>query len=382
VVLAGLAFNLTGETIAQALGIASLGDLGLRGALQRRRQRGGDGGQMPSDDDDALPIVLTVRDLQVGFPKGEGFVYPVRGVSFDIAPGESVGLVGESGSGKSLTALAVARLLEEPTVVEAQELRFAGANLLAGSHRRLLGRGLAMVFQDPMTSLNPTQRVGTQLAELGRAHGGYSRKAAWARAVDRLGAVRIDRPEHRAHQYPHEFSGGMRQRAMIGLGVMLAPRLIIADEPTTALDVTVQAQVLDLLASIRRTDNVALLLISHDVSVIREVCDRTMVMYAGRIVEDLPTAHLDEAQHPYTRLLIAAVPTMTTDITAPLPTIPGRPPEAGTITGCAFAPRCPLATDRCRTDEPPLVAGGLGSVACWHAGEPLPATALDEAVDA
>ena len=367
VILAGLAFNLTGESIAQSLGIASLGDLGVRGRL-RRRHTGATVSPAPCDD---LPTqaVLSVRGLRVSFPAGEGVVSPVRGVSFDIAPGEAVGLVGESGSGKSLTALAVARLIEEPGIVTARALRFCDADLLDGdAHRHLLGTSLAMVFQDPMTSLNPTQRVGTQLAELGRVHGGLTRRQAMARAVERLGAVRISDPARRARQYPYEFSGGMRQRAMIGLGLMLTPKLIIADEPTTALDVTVQQQVLDLLDSIRRDDQVALWLISHDVSVIRQVCSRTMVMYAGRVVEDLPTDRLGQAAHPYTRLLVAAVPTMRADLSAPLPTIPGRPPEPGDVTGCAFAPRCPLAGDRCHTDEPTLVPSDVGRVACWEAG--------------
>ncbi|MDR0283420.1 MAG: dipeptide/oligopeptide/nickel ABC transporter permease/ATP-binding protein [Propionibacteriaceae bacterium] len=393
VVLAGLAFNLTGETIAHSLGIVTMS--GLRGQSRRARaasrpgsRRAGPTGPasvrtsgasdwpvVPADveltsQDDGAAALLSVRGLRVTFPTESGWVSPVRGVSFDIAPGEAVGLVGESGSGKSLTALAVAQLIEFPGRVAADAVRFAGAELTDGtSHRHLLGTSLAMVFQDPMTSLNPTRRVGAQLAELGRAHGGLNRRAALARAVDRLEAVRIPEPARRARQYPHEFSGGMRQRAMIGLGVMLNPRLIIADEPTTALDVTVQAQVLDLLASIRRRDGVALWLISHDVSVVAAVCDRTLVMYGGRIVEDLPTARLRTAAHPYTRALVAAVPTMTTDVTAPLATIPGRPPGPGELSGCAFAPRCPLADDRCRAEEPAVVSAGAHRVACWHVAE-------------
>jgi oligopeptide/dipeptide ABC transporter ATP-binding protein len=304
----------------------------------------------------------------------DGVVEPVRSVSFEIAPGEAIGLVGESGSGKSLTALAIAQLIEDPGQVRADRLIFAGTDLLDnGDHAHLLGARLAMVFQDPMSSLNPIMRVWEQLAELGRVHGGLDRRAARARAIERLGAVRITDPALRARQYPFEFSGGMRQRAMIGLGVMLAPQLIIADEPTTALDVTVQQQVLDLLGSIRRSDQVALLLISHDVSVIAEVCERTLVMYAGRIVEDLPTARLGEARHPYTRALVAAVPTMTTDRTTPLPTIAGRPPEPGEPVGCAFAPRCPLAVERCFADDPELTGPAGWRVACWQ--DPVVVTA-------
>ena len=366
VIVAGLAFNLTGESIAHALGVTSLGDLGWRGQLRRRLER-------PSAQPTATATaatVLAVKGLSVSFPAGDRLISPVRAVSFDIAAGEAVGLVGESGSGKSLTAMAVAQLIEQPGQVSADALWFAGADLLdGGSHRHLLGTSLAVIFQDPMTSLNPTMRVGAQLAELARVHGGASRAQAKARAVERLGAVQIDHPAHRARQYPHELSGGMRQRAMIGLGVMLTPKLIIADEPTTALDVSVQRQVLELLAGIRAADGVSLLLISHDVSVIAEVCDRTMVMYAGKIVEDLPTSQLSRANHPYTRALVAAVPTMRTDLTAPLPTIPGRPPEPGDITGCAFAPRCPLVTRRCLDEDPELTGFDGARVACWHAGE-------------
>ena len=370
VIITGLAFNMTGESVAHSLGVTSLGDLGLRGRFRARRTAAAAPGSAAAPGN----ALLSVDGLQVSFPAGDHLITPVRGVSFDIAPGEAVGLVGESGCGKSLTAMAVARLIEEPGQVRASTLTFAGADLLDGtSHRHLLGTSMAVIFQDPMTSLNPTMRVGPQLAELAREHGGATRRAALERAVERLGAVRIDHPGARARQYPHEFSGGMRQRAMIGLGVMLSPKLIIADEPTTALDVSVQEQVLDLLASIRAADGVALLLISHDVSVVAEVCDRTMVMYAGTIVEDLPTSDLKRAAHPYTRLLVGAVPTMTTDVTQPLPTIPGRPPEPGDVTGCPFAPRCPLASDRCREAEPPLTERGTGRVACWHAGEPLPA---------
>ncbi|MDR1806552.1 MAG: ATP-binding cassette domain-containing protein, partial [Propionibacteriaceae bacterium] len=369
VVLAGLAFNLTGETIAHALGVTSLGDLAH---APRRRAPAPAGvtrdGTAVVAPDPAAPL-LAVRDLWVTFPYAVP-LRPVRGVTFDIAPGEAVGLVGESGSGKSLTALAVAQLIEDPGEVTAARLEFAGLDLLRagpGQARHLLGTSLAMVFQDPMTSLNPTMRVGPQLAELARAHGGLTRREANARAVDRLGAVRLDEPARRARQYPHEFSGGMRQRAMIGLGVMLTPRLIIADEPTTALDVTVQQQVLDLLESIRRADGVALLLISHDVTVVAEVADRVLVMYAGRIVEDLPATRLGDAAHPYTRLLVAAVPTMATDLDAPLATIPGRPVDPRDVPpGCPFAPRCAAADDRCRTQEPELARHGGGQVACWH----------------
>jgi oligopeptide/dipeptide ABC transporter ATP-binding protein len=267
--------------------------------------------------------------------------------------------------------------------VDAERLAFLGADLHDGTdHRTLLGTSLAVVFQDPMTSFNPAHRVGAQLAEAARAHQHASRRDAWQRAIDRLRAVRIHEPERRARQYPFEFSGGMRQRAMIGMGLMGTPKLIVADEPTTALDVTVQRQVLEMLQEVRATEGVALILISHDVSVIAEVCDRVLVMYAGRIVEDLPSGDLGTgARHPYTRALVAAVPDMASDIDAPLATIPGQPVDPAHVpAGCAFAARCPLADDRCRTQDPPLeTAAGGSRVACWHAGEPLPILSVRDA---
>ncbi|HEX5119951.1 MAG TPA: dipeptide/oligopeptide/nickel ABC transporter permease/ATP-binding protein [Pseudonocardiaceae bacterium] len=371
VILAGLAFNLFGESLAKGIGLtATLGRVPL--GRVRRRPVSAEPGEPAAD-----AAVLDVADLVVTLPGHGAPIRPVRGVGFRIGRGEAVGLVGESGSGKSLTALAVTRLIEEPARVDAARLRFLGADLLtgtAGTHRRLLGTSLAMVFQDPTTSLNPTRRIGGQLAEVARQHGGLSRSAALALAIDRLRAVRVPAAARRAHQYPHEFSGGMRQRAMIGMGLMGRPTLIVADEPTTALDVTVQRQVLELLESVRRDDAVALLLISHDVAVVRQVCDRVLVMYAGRIVEDLPTAELaTAARHPYTRALVAAVPDMHTDLDHPLATIPGRAPDPTRFpAGCAFAPRCPLATDRCRTAEPPLETDRQGRrVACWHADVPV-----------
>jgi len=361
VVLAALSLNLTGEAAAAVLG--------------RRSARGKVAARPPvvaPAPTPAADAVLDVADLWVRFPSRAGEIAPVRGVSLRVAPGEAVGIVGESGSGKSLTALAVARLIERPGAVFAARLDFNGESLLGGSaakQRAALGTSMAMVFQDPMSSLNPAMKVGRQLAEVAQEHQHSTRRAAMTRAVDRLRAVRIPSPELRSRQYPHEFSGGMRQRAMIGMGLMGTPALLIADEPTTALDVTVQRDVLELIGRVRADDAAALLLISHDIAVVSAVCDRVLVMYAGRVVEDIPVqVLLSTAAHPYTRALLAAVPDMDTPREAELATIPGRPPEPGAFpAGCAFADRCPLASARCRIEDPELADPGVGHrVACWH----------------
>ncbi|PRA78411.1 dipeptide/oligopeptide/nickel ABC transporter permease/ATP-binding protein, partial [Microbacterium sp. MYb66] len=321
VVIAGLAFNLLGETAAAALG----------GRSARRRHRlpavALAGAAQPAQVD-GEEVVLLVDDLRVSFPTPSGWVTPVRGVSFTVSRGEAIGVVGESGSGKSLTALAAARLIERPGHVAAARLDFCGTPLMTTSDRAvrsLLGSSLAMVFQDPMTSFNPTRRIGTQLAEAASEHQDITRTEAMDRAIERLQSVRVPAAARRAHQYPHEFSGGMRQRAMIAMGLMNHPRLIIADEPTTALDVTVQRQVLQLLAGVRRDTDAAILLISHDIAVVAQTCDRVLVMYAGRIVEDLPASDLHtDARHPYTRALLEVVPELDADRSAPLKMIPGR----------------------------------------------------------
>ena len=357
VLIAGLAFNLLGETIAGALGTGP--------AVRFTKARPTAPGTAAEEGSPVLEVV----DLRVTIPTPHGEVRPVRGITFSVGRGEAVGIVGESGSGKSMTALAVSRLTPDSARVESQGLRLLGTDLGRATAKDL-GTSLAMVFQDPMTSFNPTRRMGRQLAEVARHHLGLNRAQAQDRAIDRLGAVRIPEPARRAGQYPHEFSGGMRQRAMIGMGLMGSPALIVADEPTTALDVTVQQQVLDLLEEIRRADAVALILISHDVTVVSEVCDRVLVMYAGKLVEDLPAADLaGNARHPYTRALVAAVPDMESDLSQPLAVIPGRPPDLSETlpTGCSFAPRCPWADDRCRAEEPELRTDDRGRrVACWR----------------
>ncbi|MFE7616073.1 dipeptide/oligopeptide/nickel ABC transporter permease/ATP-binding protein [Streptomyces sp. NPDC057496] len=371
VVLTGLMFGLVGEVLAQA---------GGRRAPQAPETAPQE--QPVTPDEPAAEhdggVLVRARDLRVTFPGGW---QAVRGISLDIGKGEAVGLVGESGSGKSLSALALADLVPHPGRVSAGALGFDGHDLRADSR---LGTELAMVFQDPMASLNPALRVGRQLAEVAEVHLGASRAEATARAVDRLGAVRIATPGRRARQRPHEYSGGMRQRAVIAMGLMGKPKLIIADEPTTALDVAVQQQVLDLLAEVREETGAALLLISHDLAVVAQVCERVLVMYAGLVVENLPvTELLGGAAHPYTRALVGAVPTMTTDRGMELATIPGRPPEPGeTGAGCPFAARCERARERCHEDTPELTDLGPGrQVACWYpvgtaaAGLPAASTA-------
>ncbi|WP_327233386.1 dipeptide/oligopeptide/nickel ABC transporter permease/ATP-binding protein [Streptomyces sp. NBC_01317] len=382
VIVAGLAFNLFGEAVAKGMGLNT-----TISRIPSVRQKPG----RPHPATQPVPVtpdvVLDVHDLSVTFGGSQGPVRPVRGVSFTVHRGEAVGVVGESGSGKSLTALAVTRLIEEPGRVDAERLRFLGADLLTGTvraHRHLLGTSLGMVFQDPTSSFNPTQRIGPQLAEAARHHHGMTRRQASARAVDMLRAVRVPAAERRARQYPHEFSGGMRQRAMIGMGLTGRPALIVADEPTTALDVTVQRQVLELLQSVRAAQDTAIVFISHDITVVSQLCDRIMVMYAGRIVEDLPAAELTTAaRHPYTRALVAAVPDMHTDLNRPLMVIPGRPVLPTDVPqGCAFAPRCPLADAHCTEADPPLDTDEAGRrVACWHAGEPIPSGNGDERPD-
>ena len=332
VVIAGLAFNLTGESAARSLGLADDALLRTATRIRRRTPFGRTAAQAvaPAAENGA---VLEVEDLRVDFEAADGtVVHAVRGIDFRVGAGEIVGIVGESGSGKSMTALAVARLVNPPGRVTASALRFLGVDLQAAEGpalRRLLGTSMAMVFQDPMSSFNPTMRMGAQLAEVATEHAGLSRREAIDRAADRLAAVRITAPKRRVRQYPYEFSGGMRQRAMIGMGLMVSPRLIIADEPTTALDVTVQSQVLDLLRAIRDEDGASILFISHDISVVAELCDRVLVMRSGEIVESLPATDLSSARHPYTRALLAAVPHMATDLDRPLATLATLAAEEG-----------------------------------------------------
>ncbi|MBE1581793.1 dipeptide/oligopeptide/nickel ABC transporter permease/ATP-binding protein [Nonomuraea angiospora] len=354
VALAGIGFNLLGDTLARA---AARSPAGQGDAVRPEPPR-------PSGEPDP-DAVLELRDLTVSFPGGST---PVRELSLTVAPGEIVGLVGESGSGKSLTAAAIGGLVPYPGAVTYGRLRLGGVDVATMSGKEL-GTALAMVFQDPMASLNPALKVGGQLAEVAVVHQGAGRADARRRAVDRLGHVRLPDPAKHAAQHPHELSGGMRQRAVIAMGLMGTPRLIVADEPTTALDVTVQRQILRLLREVVEETGAALLFISHDIAVVGELCDRVVVMYAGRVVEELPADRLaDGAAHPYTRALIASLPDLDTDRSRPLAGIPGTQPAPAQVgTGCAFAGRCSLATEQCRTERPELVVHGPRQrVACWE----------------
>ncbi|WP_125609852.1 dipeptide/oligopeptide/nickel ABC transporter permease/ATP-binding protein [Specibacter cremeus] len=332
VVLAGIVFTLAGETLARATGV----NPGLTHRLPRWIPRPALPAGNVLDDvsgNASGDAVLRVRNLRVAVPHADGWREPVKGVSFDVGRGEVVGIVGESGSGKSLSCLSVAGLTDFPLKVTADTIVFDGVETLRGEHRpagvsaraveRLLGTRMAMVFQDPMSSLNPSLRVGGQVAEAGFIHGGLTRRQAWAKAVRRLADVKIPDPARRARQHPHELSGGMRQRAMIAMGLMGNPALIIADEPTTALDVTVQREVLSVLHDVQVDSAAAILLISHDIAVVTGLCSRVLVMYQGEIVEEIATADLvaGRARHPYTRALLAAVPTMDTDRSQPMATI-------------------------------------------------------------
>jgi peptide/nickel transport system ATP-binding protein len=323
--------------------------------------------------------LLTVSDLRVRFEDRDGrAVEAVSGISLSIAPGATLGLVGESGSGKSVTALAVMRLLPRDTARVAGSIRFEGRDLSSlpeAAMRDLRGNRLGMIFQEPMTSLNPSFTVGDQIGETLVRHRGLGRREARAAAIALLRRVRIPSAETRVDDHPHRLSGGMRQRVMIAMALACAPALLIADEPTTALDVTIQAQVLDLLRALRDETGTAILLITHDLGVVAEMCDDVAVMYAGEIVEQAPVARIFEApQHPYTVGLIGSLPKLG-ERRARLPAIAGTVPLLTDLPpGCRFAPRCPFADDRCRREAPPPVVIVNGHVSrCWKA--PLEALA-------
>ena len=322
--------------------------------------------------------LLSVEGVSVRLPTPRGELLAVDQVDLELAPGRTLGIVGESGSGKSMLARAILQLLPKRARLGGR-IVFDGhdlAQLPAEALRRLRGTQLAVVFQDPMTSLNPVLTIGTQIVETLQAHLGMPAPDAVRRSIELLSAVGIPAPEQRMRQYPHQLSGGMRQRVAIAIALSCEPRLLIADEPTTALDVTIQAQILDLLAREQQRRHMAMILITHDLGVVAGRTDEVAVMYAGRIVERAPTPALFEGMRmPYTEALMAAIPRLDSLPHTALPAIPGRPPDpTRPLPGCAFAPRCRYADGRCRSDKPDLgPADRAGNrYACWH---PLPVPA-------
>jgi peptide/nickel transport system ATP-binding protein len=315
--------------------------------------------------------VLSVKGLRVEFPTRKGTLVAVDDISFDIAAGEVLGVVGESGAGKSLTGTAVIGLLEPPGRIAAGEVRLKGEridNLPYDAMRRIRGRRIGMVFQDPLTSLNPLYTVGRQIVETIRTHADLSEKAARDRAIGLLAEVGIQGAGDRIDAYPHQFSGGMRQRVVIALALAAEPELVIADEPTTALDVSIQAQIIRLLKTLCTERGTAVMLITHDMGVIAETADRVAVMYSGRIAEIGPVRDvIHTPHHPYTKGLMGSIPTLETS-EARLVQIPGAMPRLSAIPrGCPFNPRCPVAVERCRRERPEPTPVGSAQVACWVA---------------
>jgi len=320
--------------------------------------------------------LLRVENLKTHFHTRDGIVRAVDGVSFDVMPGETLAIVGESGCGKSVTSMSILRLLPMPPArIAGGCIEFDGRNLLELSEpemRKVRGNAISMIFQEPMTSLNPVLTVGRQIAEALVLHRGMSRKDAMARAVEMLRKVHIPEAERRVTQYPHELSGGMRQRVMIAMALACGPRLLIADEPTTALDVTIQAQILELMRELHRETGAAIILITHDLGVVAEMAQRVVVMYAGRKVEEAPIEELfTSPRHPYTRGLLGSMPHLGDSVNETgkrLVEIPGMVPSLkDPAPGCLFAPRCPSAGERCAREAPPLEQHAPGHVAaCWH----------------
>jgi len=323
--------------------------------------------------------LLEVRNLRVEFPNRRGTLLALDDVSFDIAPGEILGVVGESGAGKSLTGAAIIGLLEPPGRVAGGEILLAGQridHLGPEAMRKVRGRRIGAIFQDPLTSLNPLYTVGRQLTETIQVHLGLNAADARKRAIQLLADTGISAAEQRFEQYPHQFSGGMRQRVVIALALAAQPELIVADEPTTALDVSIQAQIIALLKSLAKEQGAAVMLITHDMGVIAEACDRVAVMYAGRVVEIGPVAEvIHHPAHPYTVGLMGSIPSMDGErerlmqIDGAMPRLTAIPP------GCAFNPRCPQVFERCRSERPDLLAAGATRAACWlHAEAPVVVT--------
>src|SRR5476651_1722356 len=328
----------------------------------------------------AVPL-LEVRNLRVEFPTRRGTLVAVDDLSFEIAPGEVLGVVGESGAGKSLTGMAIIGLLEPPGRIADGEIRLEGQRidgLPAEAMRQIRGKRIGAIFQDPLTSLNPLFTVGEQLVETIRVHLGLDKGQARRRAIELLAEVGIPAPEVRIDSYPHHFSGGMRQRVVIALALCARPRLIVADEPTTALDVSIQAQIIELLKKLCREHGTAVMLVTHDMGVIAETADRVAVMYAGRIVEIGPVRDvIKHAQHPYTKGLMGSIPSLGVR-TERLTQIDGSMPRLTAIPkGCAFNPRCTSRGERCLVERPDLMSAGASRAACWlhdarGVGAPVP----------
>jgi peptide/nickel transport system ATP-binding protein len=313
-------------------------------------------------------MILQVRDLRVSFRTEQGIVRAIDGVSFDVNEGEVLGIAGESGSGKTVTMLAVMGLITDPNAVIEGSIKYQGRELVGLRQRelrQLRGREIAMIFQDPMTALTPVYTIGWQIVEQIRAHQKVSKKAAWDRAIELLAEVNIPKPEEAVHRYPHQLSGGMRQRAVIAMALTCNPALLVADEPTTALDVTVQAQILDLLRKLQKTHGSAIVFITHDLGVMAELADRIMVMYAGRVVESTTRAAIfAQPRHPYTRALLDSIPPLDGPRPYRLSTIAGAPPSLLNLPkGCSFGPRCPQRFDAC--EAKPVLIGANHATACF-----------------
>src|SRR5947208_6401546 len=337
------------------------------------------GAAVADADVDPREAILEVKNLRTSFPTAGGFVHAVDNVSFSVRKGEALALVGESGCGKSVTAMSIMRLVATPGRITGGEIRFKGQNLAdipEREMRNVRGNDIAMVFQEPMTSLNPVFKIGAQVAEAIRIHRKMSKKEAWKRAGEMLEPVSIPDPVKRLDDYPHQLSGGMRQRVMIAMALSCDPELLIADEPTTALDVTIQAQIMELLANLQQRLGLAILLITHDLGVVAEFCERVIVMYTGRIVEEAPVLDLfANPAHPYTRGLLKSLPSITGDGAKRLPTIAGMvPPITYLPPGCKFNPRCPYVMPICLGNEPAriLVSPGHDARCYLHGDETDP----------
>ena len=316
-----------------------------------------------------MDSLLSVKDLQVQFQTKKGINTAVDGISFSIGKGEILGIVGESGCGKSVSSMSILRLLGTNAKISQGSIKLGDKELLSLSEDemcKIRGNEIAMIFQDPMTALNPIMTIGDQLIEPLVIHQGYKKKDAWKEAIEVLKKVGIAAPEKRMKEYPHQLSGGMRQRIMIAMAVSCAPKLLIADEPTTALDVTIQAQILELMLELREKMDTAIMLITHDMGVVAETADNILVLYAGKVVEYGSVKDIfNDPKHPYTQGLLSSIPPLTEDVDE-LNTIEGTVPAPGQMpAGCRFSPRCPFATERCRMEQPGIYHAGNAMVSCF-----------------